>query len=110
MTTISTEATTDKGTPGLMQAAPSTFPRPAQGDTPPQQLDIGETLMLTPNSITIEVQDRASRDRQLEHVTHLLKNKANDCGILITRHNSKTFTATLSPDVAYGVIQELDLM
>jgi hypothetical protein len=42
--------------------------------------------MPTPISISIEAQDLASRDRQLEQATRLLKDKATDCGILVTRH------------------------
>jgi hypothetical protein len=66
--------------------------------------------MPTTSSITIEVQDCRSRDRQLEQITNLLKDKARDCGILVTRHSFRTFTVTLSPDVEYGHIQELDLL
>lgn len=66
--------------------------------------------MPTDISIIIEAQDRATRDRQLEQATHLLKDKATDCGILVTRHSFRTFTATLSPDVDFGLIQELDLL
>ena len=66
--------------------------------------------MLTDDAITIEADDRASRDLQLEQATRLLIEKATDRGILITRHSFGSFTATLSSDVGYGVIQELDLM
>jgi hypothetical protein len=66
--------------------------------------------MPTPISISIEAQDLASRDRQLEQATRLLKNKATDCGILVTRHDFRTFTATLSPDVEYGLTREFDLL
>ncbi|WP_159618711.1 hypothetical protein [Arthrobacter zhaoguopingii] len=66
--------------------------------------------MSTTSSITIEAQDHASRDRQLEQATRLLSEQATECGILITRHSFRTFTAALSPDVAYGLIQELDLL
>lgn len=66
--------------------------------------------MPTATLITIEAQDRASRDHQLEQATHLLRDKATDCGILVTRHSFRTFTATLSPDVEYGLIQEMDLL
>lgn len=60
--------------------------------------------------IVIEAQDRASRDQQLELAAEVLRAKALDCGILITRHSFRKFTASLSPDVEYGLIQELDLM
>lgn len=61
-------------------------------------------------SITIEAQDRASRDQQLEQAAQVLRHRALDCGILITRHSFRTFTASLSADVEYGLIQELDLL
>jgi hypothetical protein len=66
--------------------------------------------MPTATSITIEARDRASRDHQLEQATDLLRDKATDCGILVTRHSFRTFTAALSPDVEYGFIQEMDLL
>nr|QKY82449.1 hypothetical protein [Arthrobacter sp. IN13] len=66
--------------------------------------------MLTDDAIIIEAQDRASRDRQLEQATRLLSQRATDCGILVTRHSFRSFTATLSSGVEYGLIQELDLV
>lgn len=60
--------------------------------------------------IFIEAQDRESRDDQLEHATDLLRGRARDCGILITRHSFRTFSVRLSPDVEYGFIQELDFL
>lgn len=66
--------------------------------------------MPTTTPIIIEARDRASRDDQLEQATNLLRHRATDCGILITRHSFMTFTARLSPDVEYGFIQELDLL
>lgn len=66
--------------------------------------------MPTAAPLIIEAQDRASRDFQLEHATELLKNRATDCGILITRHSFATFSARLSRDVEFGFIQELDLV
>lgn len=64
----------------------------------------------TPLSMTIEAQDRASRDYQLEQAADLLRGKATDCGILVTRHSFRVFTAELNPNVEYGLIQELDLL
>lgn len=64
----------------------------------------------TPISITIEAHDRASRDYQLKQAADLLRGKATDCGILITRHSFRVFTAALNPNVDYGLIQELDLL
>lgn len=66
--------------------------------------------MPTATPIIIEARDRASRDFQLEQATDLLRHRATDCGILITRHSFRTFTADLSPDVEFGFIQELDLL
>jgi hypothetical protein len=66
--------------------------------------------MLTDHAVIIEVNDRASRDLQLEEAIRLLSEKATDRGILVTRHSFRSFTATLSSDVAYGLIQELDLL
>lgn len=66
--------------------------------------------MPTAPPLIIEARDRASRDSQLEQATDLLKRRATDCGILITRHSFRTFSARLSRDVEFGLIQELDLM
>lgn len=66
--------------------------------------------MLTDDTFIIEAEDRASRDLQLEQAIRLLSEKATDRGILITRHSFNSFTANLSSDVEYGLIQELDLL
>jgi hypothetical protein len=66
--------------------------------------------MPTAPPLVIEARDRASRDDQLEQATDLLKARATNCGILITRHSFRTFTAQLSRDVEFGFIQELDLV
>ena len=66
--------------------------------------------MPTAPPLVIEARDRTSRDDQLEQATDLLKQRATDCGILITRHSFRTFSARLSPDVEFGFIQELDLV
>lgn len=66
--------------------------------------------MSTAQSISIEAGDRASRDHQLEQATSLLRRQAIDCGILVTRHSYRTFTAALNADVEYGLILELDLL
>jgi hypothetical protein len=60
--------------------------------------------------ITISVEDRASRDRQLEQAISLLRKEATDCGILVTRVEFTTFTVTFSPSVAFGVTHEADLL
>jgi hypothetical protein len=61
-------------------------------------------------SINLEVQNVASRDQQLDRAAHLLATRALDCGILVTRHSFRSFTVSLSRDVEYGIIQELDLL
>lgn len=66
--------------------------------------------MLTDDAIIIEAADRACRDRQLETAIRLLSEQATDCGILITRHSFRSFSATLSAGVEYGLIEELDLL
>lgn len=66
--------------------------------------------MLIAPTLVIEARDRASRDFQLEQAIDLLKHRATDCGILITRHTFRTFTAQLSRGVEFGLIQELDLV
>jgi hypothetical protein len=68
-----------------------------------------ETNNLIDDTIVIEAHDRASRDLQLEEATRLLSEKARNRGILVTRHSFRSFTAALSKDVEYGLIQELDL-
>jgi hypothetical protein len=60
--------------------------------------------------ITISVEDRASRDRQLEQAISLLRKEATDCGILVTRIGFTTFTVAISADVAFGLTQEVDLL
>lgn len=67
--------------------------------------------MPTPTStITVKVEDAPSRDRQLEHASSLLREKATDCGILVTRMDFTTFTIVLSPDIPFGLTRELDLL
>ncbi|BCW45017.1 MULTISPECIES: hypothetical protein [unclassified Arthrobacter] len=66
--------------------------------------------MPTQLSITIKVEDPASRDREIEHTCALLRGKATNCGILVTRVDYNTFEITLSPDVAFGTTRELDLL
>lgn len=60
--------------------------------------------------ITVKVEDPASRDRQLERATSLLREKAVGYGILVTRVDYTTFTIALSPEVAYGQTLEVDLL
>ena len=60
--------------------------------------------------IIIEARDLTSRDDQLEQAINILRHRATDSGILITRHSFRTFTVSLSPNVEYGMIQELDLL
>ncbi|GAA5197276.1 hypothetical protein GCM10023346_31550 [Arthrobacter gyeryongensis] len=60
--------------------------------------------------ITVKIEDRASRDRQLEHATLLLREEATRCGILVTRVDFTTFIVTLSPGIPYGLTHEIDMM
>jgi hypothetical protein len=60
--------------------------------------------------MTISVEDRASRDRQLEQAISLLRREATHCGILVTRVEFTTFTVAISPAVAFGLTQEADLL
>lgn len=62
------------------------------------------------STITVKVGDPASRDQQLEEATSLLREKATGCGILVTRVDFTTFTISLSPDIAYGLTWEIDLL
>ncbi|MDQ0662524.1 hypothetical protein QFZ35_001022 [Arthrobacter ulcerisalmonis] len=60
--------------------------------------------------VTVRVDDRVSRDRQLEQAISLLRKEATDCGILVTRVKFTTFTLAISPDVAFGLTKEEDLI
>ncbi|MGO4470795.1 hypothetical protein AB4Y95_02520 [Arthrobacter sp. M-10] len=66
--------------------------------------------MSTMSKITIKVEDRASRDHQLERTSDLLRRDASDCGILVTRVDHATFEVALSSDVPFGLTLELDLL
>lgn len=66
--------------------------------------------MLTESILVVQALDRASRDCQIEQAIKLLKEEATDCGIVITRHSFRTYSARLSADVEFGFIQEVDLM
>lgn len=57
--------------------------------------------------ITISVEDRASRDRQLEQGISLLRKEATDCGILVIRVDFTTFTVTFNPSIAIGLPRKL---
>lgn len=61
-------------------------------------------------TITVKIEDQASRYRQLEQATSLLREKAIVHGILVTRVDYTTFKITLSPEVAYGQTREVDLV
>lgn len=47
---------------------------------------------------------------QLEQTCDLLRKEATGCGILVTRIDRRTFEVALSPDVAFGLTCELDLL
>lgn len=61
-------------------------------------------------SVTVKVEDATSRDLQLEHATSILRERATDWGILVTRVDFTTFTIALSPDIPFGFTRELDLL
>lgn len=67
-------------------------------------------MSTTTSRITVKVEDRASRDRQLEQTCALLRREATDCGILVTRVDHTTFEFALSPDVPFGLTREMDLL
>lgn len=62
------------------------------------------------STITVRVEDPASRDRQLERATSVLCEKAVGYGILVTRVDYTTYTVAFSPEVAYGQTREVDLL
>jgi hypothetical protein len=64
----------------------------------------------TTSRITIKVEDPASRDREIEQTCAFLRREATGCGILVTRVNHTTFEVAISPDVAFGLTRELDLL
>lgn len=67
-------------------------------------------MPIATSSITVTADHPASRDRQLEQATSLLREKAIDPGIVVTRVDHRTFTIALSPEVAYGQTRKVDLM
>lgn len=67
-------------------------------------------MSTTTSSLIVKVEDRASRDRQLEQTCALLRRVATDCGILVTRVDHFTFEVALSPDVPFGLTREIDLL
>lgn len=67
-------------------------------------------MSTTTSMIKVEVEDRASRDRQLEQACALLRREATSCGILVTRIDHTTFEVALSPDVVFGLTREIDLL
>lgn len=67
-------------------------------------------MSTTTSMITVKVEDRVSRDRQLEQTCALLRREATDCGILVIRVDYATFEVALSPDVPFGLTREVDLL
>ena len=62
------------------------------------------------STITVKVEDPASRDRQLEQATSLLHEKAIGYGLLVTRIDYTTFTIAFSHEVAHGQTREVDFL
>lgn len=67
-------------------------------------------MLTTTSKITVTAEDPASRDRQLEQACALLRREAADCGIVVIRVDHTTFEVALSPDVAFGLTREIDLL
>jgi hypothetical protein len=67
-------------------------------------------MSTTTSGITVKIEDRESRDRQLEQTCAMLRRGATDCGILVTRVDHTTFELALSPDVPFGLTREIDLL
>lgn len=61
-------------------------------------------------TITVKVEDLSSRDGQLEQACAMLRRKATDRGIVVTRLDHTTFEVALSPDVPFGLTREVDLL
>ena len=60
--------------------------------------------------IVVKVKDAASVDRELEHASAVLREKATSRGLLVTRVDFTTYTVALSPDIPFGFTRELDLL
>ncbi|WP_026547890.1 hypothetical protein [Paenarthrobacter nicotinovorans] len=60
--------------------------------------------------IVVKVKDAASVDRELEHASAVLREKATPWGLLVTRVDFATYTVALSPEIPLGVTRELDLL
>lgn len=62
------------------------------------------------STIVVKVEDAASVDRELEHASSILREKATSWGLLVTRVDFTTYTVALSPDIPFGFTRELDLL
>ncbi|MGO4236912.1 hypothetical protein [Pseudarthrobacter sp. YAF2] len=60
--------------------------------------------------IVVKVEDAASVNRELEHASAVLREKATSSGLLVTRVDFTTYTVALSPDIPFGFTRELDLL
>ena len=60
--------------------------------------------------MVVKVEDAASVDRELEHASAVLREKATSWGLLVTRVDFTTYTVALSPDIPFGFTRELDLL
>lgn len=85
--------------------------RSASGYCKPELNDSKATRRSTAMAkIILSVEDAASRDQQIEHSCSRLRSDAIDCGILVTRVDYALFEIALSPDVPFGVTDEMDLL
>lgn len=99
--------------PVLVRLAVVHFPLSARPNNAAKNHTLKEgekTMPIHTSMITVKVKDASSRDRQLEQVSSLLREKATDCGILVIRMDFTTFSITLSPDIPFGFTMERDLL
>jgi hypothetical protein len=63
---------------------------------------------ITSESMTLNIERRAEMESALEEAVGALaaRAKVRGHGVLVTRVSAKTFIATLSPDVPYGMTHE----
>lgn len=66
-------------------------------------------LMQTPIAVTVTAADRASMESRLDGAVDLVRTEAlkeRRRGILVTRHDYRSFTVALSDKVPFGMTRE----
>lgn len=66
-------------------------------------------LMQTPIAVTVTAADRASMESRLDDAVDLVRTEAlkeRSRGILVTRHDYRSFTVILSDKVPFGLTRE----